>query len=718
MNNHPIHLALIWHMHQPYYKDLVTGEYILPWVRLHGAKDYYDMVAVLDDYPRMKATFNLVPSLILQIEDYVLNNAKDRSLKLSEKDPRDLNEEELVYILKNFFTANWEVMIKPYPRYHDLLLKRGRFASNAELLRISTRLSAQEIIDLQVWSNLSWFGFIYRKKDPVIKNMIEKGRNFTPEDKKAVLDKQKEILSLTIPKYKELSARGQIELTASPFYHPILPLVYDTNSAKESMPHINLPSIRFQHPEDAKYQIESAAAYHEAKFGERPAGMWPSEGSVSEQILPLIAGAGIKWIATDESVLASSLNLPRLLASHEIYKPYVVGNQINIIFRNHFLSDQIGFVYQRWRAAEAADDFVKHLHNIRASLPSDDKKYLVSVILDGENAWEYYRDGGEEFLREFYKRVSEDPNIITVRPKDYFAENPPTDKIQRLFASSWINNNFRVWIGHEEDNLAWDYLSRVRAIIEGVNNPTAWQELYVAEGSDWNWWYGDDHSSENDEAFDLLYRTHLKNIYQLIGKDAPKYLNKPIKRIKAFRPTREPAYLIQPEMDGEITNYYEWLSAGYFDIERAKGAMHQIETVLKAFYYGFSRTNLYIRLDCNLDFREEESKKFSFGLMTYLPFEFKLELKYDFDKAGYNLTLYKMGDRENWEEVKMLEAFGVRKIIEFSVPFADIGVDPGDEVQFLIAVIKEGNELERWPRGGVISLAAPTSTYEMEQWSI
>jgi hypothetical protein len=171
-------------------------------------------------------------------------------------------------------------------------------------------------------------------------------------------------------------------------------------------------------------------------------------------------------------------------------------------------------------------------------------------------------------------------------------------------------------------------------------------------------------------------------------------------------------------MDGEITNYYEWLSAGYFDIERAKGAMHQIETVLKAFYYGFSRTNLYIRLDCNLDFREEESKKFSFGLMTYLPFEFKLELKYDFDKAGYNLILYKMGDRENWEEVKMLEAFGVRKIIEFSVPFADIGVDPGDEAQFLIAVIKEGNELERWPRGGVISLKAPTSTYEMEQWSI
>jgi hypothetical protein len=240
----------------------------------------------------------------------------------------------------------------------------------------------------------------------------------------------------------------------------------------------------------------------------------------------------------------------------------------------------------------------------------------------------------------------------------------------------------------------------------------------VAEGSDWNWWYGDDHSSENDEAFDLLYRTHLKNIYQLIGKEAPKYLDKPVKRIRAFRPTREPAFLIQPEMDGRITNYYEWLSAGYFDIERAKGAMHQIETVLKAFYYGFSKTNLYLRLDCGFDFKEEECRRFSFALMTYFPFEFKLELKYDSNRAGYGLTLSKMGEKENWEEVKKLDSFGLDKIIELAVPFADIGANPGDEVQFFITVLKDDNELERWPRGGVISLKAPTESYESEQWSI
>ncbi len=718
MNNHPIYLALIWHMHQPYYKDLVTGEYILPWVRLHGIKDYYDMVAVLDDYPNIKATFNLVPSLLSQIEDYVNCDAKDRALTLSEKDPKDLTLEEKVYILKNFFMANWEVMIKPYPRYHDLLLKRGRFSSAMELMRIAGRLSAQEIMDIQVWFNLSWFGFIYRKNDPVIRDLLEKGKYFTAEDKQMVLDKQKELLALIIPKYKQLSDRGQIELTTSPFYHPILPLICDTNIARQSMSDINLPSIRFQHPEDAKYQIESAAAYHESKFGERPAGMWPSEGSVSEMILPLVKESGIKWIATDESVLASSLNLPRLMASNEIYKPYRVDDDTSIIFRNHFLSDQIGFVYQRWRAKDAADDFVRHLHDIRASLPSDGRKYLVTVILDGENAWEYYRDGGEEFLRDFYQRLSNEPNVVTVKPKDFIAENPPSDRIHKLFPASWINNNFRIWIGHEEDNLAWDYLSRVRTVIAGTDNPIAWQELYVAEGSDWCWWYGDDHSSENDDAFDALFRKHIKNIYHLLGKDEPKYLDKPIKRIKAFKPTREPAYLIQPEIDGEVTNYYEWLAAGYFDIEKAKGAMHQLETVLKAFYYGFSKTDLYIRLDCQLDFKQDECRGFEFSVITYLPQELKWELKFDAEKNTYQFVMFKMGNNENWEEVKRLESFAVGKIIELAVPFADIGVQPGEEVQFCVAVMKDGNELERWPRGGVISLKMPTASYELEQWSI
>ena len=381
MTSQPIYLAIVWHMHQPYYKDLVTGEYVLPWVRLHGIKDYYDMVAVLDKAPNMKATFNLVPSLIEQIEDYVNNNAKDKALVISEKDPRDLSNEEKVYLLKNFFMANWETMIKPYPRYEALLLKRGRFASNSDLQKVASHFTRQELLDVQVWFNLTWFGFEYRNNDPVVSAMFAKGTGFSQEEKLSLLAKQKELLGKIIPKYKELAQRGQIEIAVSPYYHPILPLLCDTQIAKDSMPYIKLPPVRFRHPEDADAQISMAVKFYEERFGEAPAGMWPSEGSVSEEILPLIVKNGISWIATDESILASSLR--KGLTPEELYKPYKIyadGRPINMIFRNHFLSDQIGFVYQRWRAKDSVADFKKHLYNIRASLPDDGKKYLVSRL--------------------------------------------------------------------------------------------------------------------------------------------------------------------------------------------------------------------------------------------------------------------------------------------------------------------------------------------------
>jgi alpha-amylase/alpha-mannosidase (GH57 family) len=718
MTTQPIYLAMVWHMHQPYYKDLVTGEYILPWVRLHGIKDYYEMVALLDDYPNFKSTYNLVPSLLLQIEDYVNNHAKDKALKLSEKDPRELTDEERVYILKNFFMVNWEVMIKPYHRYHDLLLKRGRFSSTAELTRVAGHMTSQEMLDIQVWFNLVWFGFISRKQDPVVKELFAKGRNFTADDKAAVLGKQIEVLSRIIHKYTDLSERGQIEITTSPFYHPILPLLCDTSVAKESMPHIKLPAVRFRHPEDAEHQIRSAVEYFKQKFGEAPAGMWPSEGSVSEDMARLTAAAGIGWIGTDEGVLGSSIG--RMLSPAERCQPYFMdweGRRLDMIFRNHFLSDQIGFVYQRWRAKDSVDDFVRHLYDIRGALPDDGKKYLVSVILDGENAWEYYRDGGEGFLRELHDRLQNTPNIITTRVKDFLADNPPANHLPKLFPASWINNNFRIWIGHEEDNVSWDYLARARAVMDDLpreGRELAWQELYVAEGSDWNWWYGDDHSSENDEAFDALYRKHLKNLYHLLGKEPPKHLDRPIKQLKAFKPTREPVYLIEPEIDGLVTNYYEWLSAGYFDIEKAKGAMHQIETVLRAFYYGFSQTNLYVRLDCAVGF-SEICQSLTFALLTFAPQEYKLELSF---KDQPSLTLYHLEDPQGWVKVKELTSFAANKIIEFAVPFADLGVKPGEELHFTITVAHRGNELERWPRGGMIAFRAPTLSYETDQWSL
>ncbi len=728
MTSKPVSLAIVWHMHQPFYKDLVTGEYILPWVRLHAIKDYYDMAAILDHFPEVRMTFNLVPSLLSQIEDYVNNQVSDKFLSVTLRPPADLTADERVFLLQNFFMANWDNMIKPYPRYLDLLLKRGRFFAPAELPKVAKRFSTQELLDLQVWFTLTWFGFLSKADDPLLREMIQKGKYFTEEDKKAVIGKQWEIMGRVIPKYKELEERGQIELTTTPFYHPILPLLCDTNVARESMPYARLPDIAFQHPEDAAAQIRLAAEYHEKKFGRKPRGMWPSEGSVSEQIIPLIAEAGIKWIATDEAILERSLQKierrSRALSAQELYQPYTAqreGAPLAMIFRNHFISDQLGFVYYRWAVQDAVGDFMSHMNNIRISLPEDGRNYLVPVILDGENAWEYYPGGGKDFLEAFYQRLSSDAAVKTVRVADYLEQNPPARVLGTIFAGSWINNDFKIWIGHEEDNTAWDYLYRTRLSLEsyqGENAATAWQEIYIAEGSDWCWWFGDDHSSENDAAFDALFRKHLKNVYSLIGKDAPEELDKPIKRVGLIRPIKEPVYLIKPELDGEVTNYYEWLSAGFFDISKARGAMHQIETLLKDIYYGFSLTDLYVRLGANIQLCTPETVGFSFAVLFSHPADMKAEIGCAATQGKHEFKLYHMNDRHEWELVKELSSFGIGRIVELGIPFADLGVKSGQHLEFTVVVYKDKQELERWPRGGGITVIVPSESYEQEQWYV
>jgi alpha-amylase/alpha-mannosidase (GH57 family) len=726
LSKKPLNIAFVWHMHQPFYKDLVTGEYVLPWVRLHAIKDYFDMAAILDDFSGIKQTFNLVPSLLEQIEDYVSGNAMDKHLKVTLKSPADLSYEDKVFMLQNFFMANWETMVNPYKRYLELLLKRGRFVTLDDIKKVARRFTDQELMDLQVWFNLTWFGNIYKTKDPIVRALLEKGRNFTAEDKAALIGKQKELMAAVIPKYMELQQKGQIEITVTPYYHPILPLIIDTNSAKAALPSIKLPQNRFRHPEDAAYQVNEAVKYMKDHFGSAPCGMWPSEGSVSEEILPIICNAGIKWIATDEEILFKSLGRAdvrgRGLPSQDFFSPYLLKREscsLNIIFRDHNLSDLLGFTYSKWDSRDAVSDFMTHLNNIRTSLPDDGKNYLVSVILDGENAWEYYKNNGWDFLSGLYETLSDDGDFRTVRVCDFLAENPPERSLPHLFSGSWINHNFRVWIGHEEDNKAWDYLNNARMALEGSNtqDKTAWKEFYVAEGSDWCWWFGDDHSSDNDEIFDMLFRKHLKNIYHLIGKPSPHYLDVPIKQITTIRPTREPAYTIKPVLDGEITNYYEWLAAGYYDIGKLKGAMHQAETMIRDIHYGFDTDNMYVRLDPGVPLNEPELKGFSFVLILLHPHQYKIRASYKEEKGKFDLEISKLVD-DRWSSVKTIESVGVKRIVEMAIPFSEIGAVSNDEIQFVTAVEKDHQELERWPRGGSINFSVPAHDYEERQWSV
>ncbi|MFQ3675890.1 MAG: glycoside hydrolase family 57, partial [Endomicrobiia bacterium] len=343
-----LYIAILYHQHQPYYKDPVKNYYHFPWVRFHAIKDYYDMAAMVEKFENLKININLVPSLILQLEDYAFNNAVDKDLELTLKSVDELTDEDKIYILENFFRCNWETMLYPYPRYKELLEKRGKNVSKEELLRKIKFYSKQDFLDLQVWANLAWFDPMWRNVDKKLAELYDKQKGFSQEEKEFIIKKQREICGKVIEIHKKLQDEGKIEVTTTPFYHPILPLLCDTSKAKISNPQITLPKIHFSHTEDAKWQIEKAIECYKNRFGKNPTGMWPAEGSVSEDIIPLLSDAGIQWIATDEEILKNSLKLDSELRNKLINKKYIYNNysvqhssgkELGIIFRDREISD-------------------------------------------------------------------------------------------------------------------------------------------------------------------------------------------------------------------------------------------------------------------------------------------------------------------------------------------------------------------------------------------
>lgn len=534
MKKRPLSLAFIWHMHQPWYKEPTMGEYLLPWVRLHGIKDYYEMANILRNFPQIHPTFNFAPSLLTQINDYIYGQAKDTHLKLSRILAKDLTQKDKEVILSTFFLGYLETMINPYPRYKELFDKYHR----------NETFNEQDLLDLQVWSNLSWFCHSFKEQDELIHSLISKGRNFTEEEKRRLLNKAKWILLKIIPEYKRLQDEGQIEISISPYYHPILPLLIDSSCAKEAEPGLKLPRNLLGAEDDAREQIRQAVRFYKGCFDCVPRGMWPSEGAVSSGIIPLIAQEGITWLASCEGILFRSLE--RKFDKRDLYRPYQLqmeGWNLSIVFRNRTLSDLISFSYSKWNAADAVKDLVGRLHHIHSQL-GDDEDHLVTIILDGENPWEYYQNNGYDFLFLLYEALSYEEGIRTVTVSEYLEDNSPKEVIKKLHPGSWINQNFHVWIGHPEDNLAWECLYEARQCLlkfseekgkdasfkEAIEN--AWNQLFIAEGSDWFWWYGDEYRSEEDEIFDRLFREHLISVYKFIGISPPESLLQPIKKAK------------------------------------------------------------------------------------------------------------------------------------------------------------------------------------------
>ncbi|MFA5146901.1 MAG: glycoside hydrolase family 57 protein [Candidatus Omnitrophota bacterium] len=544
-----IDIAFLWHMHQPFYKDPISGKYLMPWVRLHGIKDYFPMAALLEDFNNVKATFNLVPSLIEQINDYVRNDASDIFLDLTAKRASALTLDEKAQILENFFRVNFKHFIEPNARYSELLIKKGlKDTAFTGLKRIARGFSDHDMRDLQVLFNLAWFHSISIDDDINLKDLIDKGSSYTEEDKEYVIAKQKEIMGQILPLYKRLQDAGRIEISTTPFYHPILPLLCDTSAARASSPYMKLPKKRFSHPEDANWHIAEALKYCADEFGQAPRGMWPSEGSVSDAALDLMIANGVDWAATDEDILFKTLALydkkyrdSGAIDRRLIYQPYRMkrdSRHMTLVFRDKNLSDMISFSYNSWDPAQAAEDLTGHFRRISDNLRRDTDSGIVTIAMDGENAWEYYEDNGRRFFETLYARLDDaDEPFESTTISDYLAVEPARKTLTNIFPASWINHNFEIWIGEEQDNVSWEYLDRVRRDLMrftkasqkdrkayGEDIQKAWREFYIAEGSDWNWWYGGKAHAGKLNPFDVLYRTHLRNVYKFLKKPVPDFL--------------------------------------------------------------------------------------------------------------------------------------------------------------------------------------------------
>ncbi len=608
-----LRVVVLWHQHQPFYKDLVTGEYRLPWVRLHALKDYYGMVKLLEEFPGVHQTFNLVPSLITQIQDYVEGTAHDPFLHVAARPAKDLTADERRFALQYLFQANADHLIGRYPRYAELW---DRFQSTgAAPERAERYFQPQEFTDLQVLSQLAWFDEFFLQ-DPEIAELVGKGRGFSLEDQSFVISRQQELIAKVLPAHADAAKQGRIEISTSPFYHPILPLVCDTNAGAASTPGLPLPQNRFRHPEDAKEQLQRGLDLHEKVFGLRPKGVWPSEGSVSEEVLAIATELGVQWMATDEGVLSRTLGMSFMrdgrgrLPDASAEKLYTIHRyesgpiRTNLIFRDHAISDLIGFVYSGMPPTEAAAHLIQNIKESAQPVMNTGNDAVVSIILDGENAWEYYPESGREFLRRLYDALQQEPSIEAVTVSEAIERQRNFNPLRSLTPGSWIHANFNVWIGAPEDNRSWDYLYHARNFYAQASQSCsdeqrklALEELFIAEGSDWNWWYGPEHHSANDREFDELYRKHLSNVYQALGATPPDYLAQPIMG-GTVRPSFMPqTHYIHPRITGEMIRYFEWMGAALYRADRRSGAMHGKVFLLDSISAGIDEQNVYGRMD-------------------------------------------------------------------------------------------------------------------------
>jgi alpha-amylase/alpha-mannosidase (GH57 family) len=726
-----VDFALILHLHQPIYLDPECpdpGEAILPWVRLHAARAYYDLARVLWEHPGARVHLNVTPCLLDQLEGYVRGDFSDRFYALSVRPAGDLSGPEREFVWANFFMVDWQRELQQMPRYRELLTRRGEDLARVDLHRLAKESRDDELRDLQLLFNLAWTGFSLRAEDPALRDLLEKGRGFSESDKSAVLQSHARAAERIIPLWRALEARGQVELTTSPHYHPILPLLIDSDAASEGLPGVALPK-RFAYPEDARLQVQQARLTHAERFGQPPRGMWPAEGAVSTQAAEIFRAEGTAWIASDEGVLFRSLPVekgvaPDRAALYEAYGLRTAAGDLDVVFRDRALSDLIGFQYARLEAEAAVADLASHLTTIGRARDGKGDRPLVTLILDGENPWEHYPEGGRDFLHRLFALLEKGDPAQSV----LLGEALPKRKkrpLPKLFPGSWVDANFRIWIGHPDHHQRpWEALSTVRHALSQARaagfSPARCDEaqhhLLVAEGSDWFWWYSSEFATETAAEFDQLFRARVRTASAALGIDPPAEVERalsPLAKLRAPLPVavHMPEALLAPKVDGRVTRYGEWSKAGHLLADPARGAMFQGNVVFLALRFGFDAESLYLRLD-------PKDPELFLGDGA----ELLTEVHLSSDSRAATVALSGQPDRlEPVRSASGAEELGescAHSILEARIALSKLGVQVGQRVSLWIAVKRKGVMLQRLPASGALELSVPGADFERAHWKV
>lgn len=656
-------VLFLWHMHQPAYFVNENGRrvYYLPWVIQHALREYYEMPYILSKFNEVKVTFNLVPVLVEQLMDYAEGRAECKFINLALKPADSLTEEEVKFILFHFFNVSEKTRIRPFPRYYYLLRKRGK---PYEIESRWKYFTLQDLRDLKFYWLFSGISPFIIESHPVLRELKEKGHKYTDEDVRILYSEMLPLIGKTVGLYKELYDSGRIEISATPYYHPILPVIYDSRNAEISNPYTRRPDFSFSEPENARKHVAKAIQFMKEKLNVEVQGMWPAEGSVSMDTIQIYKEHGIKWIATDEEILFKSL---KTYDREKIYKPYTI-NGLRIFFRDRVLSDKIGFEYTQRGEVESALDLFERLREL-----SKVENRVVSIILDGENPWDNYPNGGQKFLETLYGLLYKCTKIKTATFSEVAEDN--AEPLYYLHPGSWIRGDFTTWVGHEEKNRAWKYLKQVKSLLKGHLNPQAEEELMCAEGSDWFWWYGDDNFTLYYQEFDELFRKHLRRALELANLEVPDFLDEPIKKeIQSVIPSMIAVAYINPKIDGLVENYYEYLGAGEFDVSTfSTGQMAVKSYFLEKIVYGFNEEKLFLML------KPQPGRTIE-----------RVELYFE---GGRDIVLDSKRRTSNQDKVE----FAWKKVFEIAIP---LNITEGtDEVKFYL-IIKGEQVSERYPRAG------------------